>query len=78
MKAFTTRFSSASDGGSCTSSGPRRLPRPPISSRNCVNGLRARRSRPSCVIERGSFTAKRNDPGVAAAQRAYVARECAR
>lgn len=75
---LATRGSRSSDGGNCTSRGPRFLPRPAISSRNRSSGRRARRNFRSCVMVRGSLTANRNSGGVPLAHFAYVVDACGR
>ena len=59
--------SNASDGGSCTSKGPRLRPSPALSSRKRRSGALARLSFRSCVIVRGILTQNRKSSGVEAA-----------
>jgi hypothetical protein len=68
----------ARDGGSWTSSGPRREPSPTTSSRNTSRSTSVATSAWSCVIARGTFTAKRKCGGTEAAQRSYTPRRCCR
>jgi hypothetical protein len=71
-KARTGRLSKANDGGSWTSTTASRSPSSPASSRKRRNGARARRSRASWLIARGSLAAKRKSGGVCAAQRRHT------